>query len=223
MNKYKRLQRDLIKRVIMALAIVFGFALLYFAVSAFEAGEEKAKADAENTLARDKSQVTNLKNQLTQSSTAEKQFIDIRLEHENPDFDANNEAMKNWLRMAKTQYRFSNDFKLSITPVKPTDKAELSGLAYDVTIRPEMKLEFQAMSDMHVFSFIKDFVKQAPGVVRIDGLSLKRKGDMNNATLSQMNAGQSTFLVDANIKFSWIGIAPKESKAETPTTKEQPK
>ncbi len=223
MNKYKRLQQDLIKRGISALAVVFGFALLYFAASEFEAGGEKAKADAESTLARDKAQVANLKNQLTQSSTAEKQFVDISLEHENPDFEANNEAIKNWLRMAKTQYRFSNDFKLSITPEKPTDKTELSGLAYDVTIRPEMKLEFQAMSDMHVFSFIKDFVKQAPGVVRIDGLSLKRKGDMNNATLSQMNAGQLIFLVDANVKFSWIGISPKEGKAETPATQEQPK
>ena len=135
--------------------------------------------------------------------------------HENVDYTANNEGIKNWLRNAKNAYRFSNDFKLSITPEKPSDKTELNGLAYDVTMRPEMKIEFQAISDMHVFSFLKDFIKQAPGVVRIDSISLKRKGDMNNAVISQLTAGQAVFMVDASIKFSWIGITPKEAKPDT--------
>ena len=67
---------------------------------------------------------------------------------------------------------------------------------------------------------MKDFLKQAPGIVRIDSVTLKRKGDMDNAVLSQLNAGQTIYLVDASIKFSWIGIASKEGKIET---KEQAK
>ncbi len=214
MNKFKRLQQELIRKGVMSLAVVFGFVLFYFAAGEFEDREMKGKADADAALARDKAQAANLKNQLTQSSTAEKRFVEIQLAHDSGDFTANNEAMKNWLRTAKNQYRLSSDFKLSITPEKPTDKAELNGLAYDITIRPEMKLDFQAISDMHVFSFIKDFMKQSPGVVRIDSISLKRKGNMDNAALSQLNAGQTIFLVDASIKFSWIGIAPKEGKPD---------
>ena len=197
-----------------------GFAVLYFIASEFEGREAQGKTEADNALTQDKAVVANLKGQLTQSSTAEKRFVDIRLMHDNADFTSNNDAMKNWLRAAKNQYRLSNDFKLSITPEKPTDKPELNGLAYDITIRPEMKLEFQAISDMHVFSFMKDFLKQAPGIVRIDSVTLKRKGDMDNAVLSQLNAGQTIYLVDASIKFSWIGIASKEGKIET---KEQAK
>jgi hypothetical protein len=214
MNKYKKLQKELIKKGLLTLAIVLAFAALFFVAGEFEDRKIKGKTDAEAALASDKTQETNLKNQLTQSSTAEKRFAEIQMGHENADYTANNEGIKAWLRNAKSAYRFSNDFKLSITPEKPSDKTELNGLAYDITMRPEMKIEFQAISDMHVFSFLKDFIKQAPGVVRIDAISLKRKGDMDNTAVSQLTAGQAVFMVDASIKFSWIGIAPKEAKSD---------
>jgi hypothetical protein len=76
-----------------------------------------------------------------------------------------------------------------------------------------MKIDFQAVSDMHVFSFLEELRAAAPGLIRIDMVSLKRTADMLDASISQIASGSTPLLVDVKVEFTWIGIAPKEKKA----------
>jgi hypothetical protein len=220
MNKFTKIKKQLIRSAVIAGVTVVATILFYLAMDAYKAREEQAKIEAQAALTRDNAQMENLKSQLNRSTTAARQFVEISANHLNPDYAASNEGLKILLRNAKAQYRLSNDFRLSITPEKPTDKSELNGLAYDIFIRPEMKLEFRAISDVHLFSFLKDFVRQAPGVVRIDGLTIKRSGEMDDNSLNQMNKGQPIYLVEAIINFSWISIVPKEPRPDASIAKE---
>jgi len=220
MNKLKKLQKQVIQALIKAIATIIAAAALYFGADTIKESEQQSKLEAQGKLAQDKALMDNLQSQITRSATAERQFVDVSANHLNAEYAANSEELKTWLRNAKNQYRLSNEFRLSITPQKPTDKGELTGLAYDITIRPSMKLEFRAISDTHVFSFVQDFVRQAPGIIRIDSINLNRTGEIDESTLNQMNNGQAIYLADAVINFSWIGIAPKETRTDAAGAKE---
>jgi len=213
MSKQKQLKKALVKHAATYGGVVVGFAVLYFGTSAFLSSTLTEKTEADRALSTDQAQVTTLTSQLDKSGIAEKRFIETQSQRVSFDFSANTEALKDWLKNAISQYRLSNNFKLSLTPDKPTSIKELSGTDYEAIEHPGMKLEFSAISDTHAFSFIDDFVKNAPGFIVVETLSLKRTGDIDKNTITMLRGGATPFLVETKMTFNWIGLAEKPKKA----------
>lgn len=211
MNKLKQLRRRLVRDVGIALAIVAAFGGLLFLTGTLAGGAQQKRNAATAQLGQDQTQLANLNNQFSKSGDAEKRFIDIALAHNNKDFSAGSDAMKDLLRKAKEKYRFATNFKLTLAAEKIADKPEFSGLNYDVTVREPMRIDLEAISDLHVFSFVDYFTRNAPGFIKIIRLDVKRKGEMDAAALGKMNTGDAPALVEANIEFTWIGIVPKKA------------
>jgi hypothetical protein len=215
MLKFKFLVKRLgIETAIMAVLIAFTAGLLLLSGSlSTQATEDKTRA--ESAMNQDMSQLTSVRNQLEQSGEAEKRFVQIQLARNNLDFSGGTEALKQWLRQAKTQYRFANNFKLNLPPQKPTDKSELSGVEYNIGVREGVMIELEAMSDLHVFSFVDDLSRNAPGLVKVTGVEIERKEEMTQGVLAQMMGGVAPNLVAAKVKITLIGITPKDRKPET--------
>lgn len=213
MTKLKQITKRLGIEAAIVLAILAGVGGIMMLTGSMATSADQKKTTAEGALAQDNSQLSSIRSQLEQSGQAEKRFVEIQLKRSNLDFSSTTEALKEWARSAKTRYRFANNFKLNLPPQKPSDKAELSGLAYDIAVREGITMELEAISDLHVYSFVNELQHGTPGLVRLQGIEVERKGDMMPQAIAQMMGGMNPNLVSAKIKFNWIGVNPKE---ETP-------
>ncbi len=211
MNKLNQLRRRLVRDVGVALGIAAGFALFMLLTDTLADGALEKKTAAAAALSQDQSQLTNLNKQFDKSGEAEKRFVGIAAAHLNQEYAADSDAMKNLLREYKDHYRLADNFKLNLALEKNPGRPEFIGLNYDITIREPMRIEFEAMSDTHVFSFIQRLVSGSPGLVRITRLEMKRTGDLDAGSLNKMNGGEMLSLVTASVEFSWIGVAPKKA------------
>lgn len=222
MNKAKHLQKKLVKTAATGGAIV-AVAIGAVVGSGMLADKElQRKNQAETSRSSDNSQIVNMRNQIDQSGDAEKRFLEISLSHTNPDFSANPNALKKWLRAMKDQYRFSDSFKLTMALPKPADKPEFSTLNFDVSVREPLKLELGAMSDVHVFSFLDQLQRDMPGLVRVSKFTAQRRADYNSSTYRDFSSGVESDFVGAEIEFSWIGITPKAKDPAASPANEPP-
>ena len=212
MNKYKQLSKALVRQAIISLGIVLFFVAAYFGTDSLVDSSAAKKTDVENKFKRDQGTISSLTTQVDKSTVAEKNFLLLQAKRDTLDFSADSDKLKDWLRKAKTQYRFSSNFKLSITPPKPATNPEFTGLNYDYVEHPGMKLEFSAISDAHVFAFLDAFMRQASGFIRIDSLSIKRTGDIDSATITQVRTGVAPTMVDVKVEFNWIGLQEKAAE-----------
>jgi hypothetical protein len=210
MSKLKQLQKKLLVTGGIVLVLIGAAAggMVFTGSMATEA--ETRKSSAESALNQDRSQLSNMKNQLTQSGDAEKRYGEILLKHPDDDFTANNDVLKSWLRNAKEYYRFGdNSFKLIMPLEKPSEKQGLPTVGFDVVERPGMKLELDAISDLHVYSFIGDMLRSSSGLVHLTHVEVTRKGDMNANTPRQLLSGLNPDMVNAVIVFDWAGVREK--------------
>ena len=221
MSKQQDLTKSLIRQGVICVGVIAVFTGLYFGTDYLVDSFSAKQKEAEQTLSHDQSEINSLKSQMDKSGVAESRFLTIQEARTGLDFSADTDALKTWLRQAKTQYRLSNSFKLSLTAEKVAENKEFAGTNYTVLEHPAMKLEFSAMSDVHVFSLLDDLMRGAPGFIRIDGVSLKRVSDIDAGVINQMRAGATPYAIDAVITFNWIGLKekekPKEPAPSTPT------
>lgn len=214
MNKLKQLTKRLgIEAAVVAL-IVASIAGIMMLTGGMATKALERKTQAETALAQDNAQLATARSQLERSGEAEKRYVEIQLGRNNLDFTSSTDALKEWARVAKARYRFANNFKLNLPPQKPTDKQELSSLDYDILVREGVTMELEAMSDLHVFSFLEELHKGTPGFIRITALEMEKRSDMTAQTIAQMIGGMAPNLMIAKIKFNWVGVNPKPVAAD---------
>jgi len=214
MNKLKTMKKQITKigGIAAAMVVVTGGVMVFTSSMASSAAQRKT--DAENARNNDSSQVSSMNQQIAQSGDAAKRYLEIQLKHPNPDFSANTDVLKEWLRETKDRYRFSNDFKLTLALDKPSDKPEFANMNFDVEVRSPMKLDFGAISDMHVYSFVEQLLLEQTGFVRITRLELKRRTDMDATSYRQFLSGLNPDYVSASLEFEWVGVKPKPTAAQ---------
>ena|GEM_PF-2457133 len=211
MNKLKRLMKRLGVEAAVIVAILAGLGgAMMLTNSMANAGVEKLKENMA-LLEQDRAQLAAMRSQLDRSGEAEKRFVEIQLDRSNVDFSSSTEALKDWARDAKVRYRFANNFKLNLPPQKLSDNPVLSALDYDIVVREGVGMELETISDLHVYSFLSDLQRSAPGFVRLTAIEVERKADINSQSVAQMVGGMAPTLVAAKIKFLWVGVNEKEA------------
>lgn len=216
MNKQKTLIRLLIRHASIGLGILVALTGFYFFSEYLREDARKSNIDAESAFNSDQALIANLRTQVEKSGLAEKRFLEIQEGRISTQYDTNTDVLKNWLRDAKASYRFSNTFKLNMTAGKKVENKELVGINYDIVEHPEMRLKLTAMTDVHLFDFIRNLVRKTPGFIRIETLEIKRTGDIDKTALDQFRSGATPYLVEADLGFNWIGIEEKPEKPISP-------
>ena len=212
MNKAKTMQKKLIKLAVIVAGILAVSGGIMMVTGSLATKATERKSAAESARNSDSSQVSTMRSQIEQSGDAEKRFVEIALNHSSNDYSADTDVLKAWLRDMTERDRFSDDFTLKLANGKPSDKPEFTNLNYEVTVRQPMQLEFGAISDMHVYSFVRQLEQDVPGMVRVTKLDVKRKTDLTASSFRDIASGAGTGNVEAAIEFTWIGISPKETK-----------
>lgn len=214
-SKAKILQKKIGVQAAIVGAVVVGCVGVMLLTGSLKSGAMERQTQAEGGRNSDSSQVATMRNQLDKSGDAEKRFITIETDYPSGVYAADSDAMKDWLRNAKDRFRFGNNFKLTLALEKKSENSALATLNYDVMVREPMKLEFTAMSDMHVFSFIKELTTLTPGFIRITSLEMTRSNDMTINSFRQLRAGLNPEFVTVKLEFTWVGVQPKAPEAGT--------
>lgn len=212
MNKYQKLLKQLIATGIKCGVAIAIAGAIFAGASTYEGSVLQQKKEAEDKLAQDESLLTTLTAQLDSTDSAQKKFIELQGGRAISDFSANFETFQTFLKGRKDFYRLS----IEILPAKEaiSDKPELKNFTHDVMVRPKVELTIKAISDVHVFSFIQDMQRNAPGLVHIEKVTLKRleKSDFNEQAYDTLKSGASPLLVEATIQLTWLRFVPKDIK-----------
>ena len=212
MKKQAYLQKLLVKEAGIsfgAAGLALGFMLF---VSSMEQGAIRSVSQAKTQLNSTNSQLETLRNQIDKSGTAEKRYYEIRSSRDQEDYAQDTDMVRDRLRGLTDKYRLSQDLSLTLSVEKSPNIASLKALNYDVATREGMTLTFSAMSDIHAFSFLDEFQRKMPGVIRLTKFNIKRTGDLTVGTLSQMTSGTAPKLVDVEMEFLWGTLNPKAEK-----------
>ncbi len=213
MNKYKQLTKLAAKTGISAAILVAICGAFYVGVSMYAENVAKQKSEVEKTVNADSDTLRNLQDQMNKSGEAEKRYAALQEKRETQLYASSIDEFFRFLSQAKTRYLIENLVR-TVKPPKetPSDKEELKHFKnYDVMVRP-LKFQFNAVSDVHVFSFLEDIQASAPGMIRIDSLTLKRVSDMSEVSYTNLTSGSNPLLVDAKLEITWITVVPKEQK-----------
>lgn len=212
MNKQKKLTQLVVKQGKISAVIVLVFLGIYFATDYVLSRAEEEHSKADQSLAQEQALATSLSNQIEKSGFAEKHFLETQRYRTNMDYSNNTEGMKSWLKSAIGRYRLASTFKLSLTTAKPLENNELSGSKYELVQHEGMRVDFSAISDTHVYSFIEEMAAAAPGLIVIDSLNLTRMGEVDKARISDLRRGTEVYLVSGQMRFNWIGVNEKTNK-----------
>jgi hypothetical protein len=211
MNKLQRLKKTLIREGSILGAVILALVVLLLVANYLQQGALARKTDAENLLNQDRAQLALMQSQLSKAGEALQRFDALRLRTEDQNFANNTEALKTLLRRLKTQFRLSNTLRLTITGAQASQQADLQALNYKVLVREDMELKIAAMSDVHVYSFLDEWLREAPGIIRLTGFELSRRAPMSLESLAQMKNGAAPDLVDGTIRFTWITLESKNA------------
>jgi hypothetical protein len=191
--------------------------LLMLGATHLAEGAGQSKTEAENALNQDRSQVALMQTQLAQTEGALARYAKMEMARGNINFDNSTENMKATLKKLKDQFRLSDSMRLTISPEKLSQQAALQALNYKVLVHEDMEIALGAMSDVHVYSFLTQFLREAPGLLRVTKLQVNRRASMSAEVLGQMAAGANPELVEGKIIFTWIALEDKN-----PPNKETP-
>lgn len=216
MNKYTQLKKSTIVFAAVRSAIVMVFAGGYIASSSYLSSTDTQKSDAERALSQDNGRIADLNSQLEKSSIAEKRFLETQGHRTNENYESDSDALKAWIKQAIATYRLSSSAKLSLTQDKLADIKELNGTTYEARERPDMKLEFSAITDTHSISFLEDLETNAPGFVVITRYTMKRMADIDRNVITLLHGGSVPFLVETHMTFNWVGLHDKNAKKDQP-------
>lgn len=213
MLKAASMKKAIVKQGVVAGAVVLVATGLIVGSGMLKSKAEQTKTAAESARSSNTGRLSSMQTQIQESGKAEEEFAIIAATHQSDDYSANSDTLKQWLRDAKDQYRLGDGFKLTLPLPTPSDKPELSALNYTVEVRSPVKLELDAMSDIHVYSFLDSMLRELPGLIRLSNFDLTQSTPMTEETARQMRMGLSPMLVRATLDFSWVGMEPKEEAA----------
>jgi len=85
----------------------------------------------------------------------------------------------------------------------------LADQASQVVLRSPVTVDISALDDVDVYSFIKFVEEKFPGDLDITSVKLKRIEIFNEVMLRKIGGGAATPLVNAQLGFDWLTMAPK--------------
>ncbi len=211
MTQYQQLMKKTTRTAVIAATVLAVLGGIYGGLDYYAGNVAQQKTDAASHYEQDVALLTTLRNQLEKSGEAQKRYAALQADRTSLNFGGNMEDLKEYLRNAKTRYRFD---RVNFKPTKEanSDKPELANFSYNVLVQQHISVQFLAISDTHVWSFLDDLRRSAPGLIRIESVKLKRNGDLTDATISQIPGGTTPLLVDTTVEFTWIHFTPKEAK-----------
>lgn len=208
MQKIALLRKKLIKEGGIALGVVV--ALI---VGMVFLGGEITKEEQEQIMLRGNigslgQQIADLEAKHGVVTSSITQFRRLKDRQKRGDFNINREQATDIFDTLRQKYRISN-LSMTVTPKAEMSTPELMRPTAQMAFS-EAVLEFDAMSDIHVFSFVQDAAAALPGFLRISNFRIDRQRKITNEVYVSVSKGELPRMVSAKVTFMWFGIDEKQ-------------
>ena len=121
-------------------------------------------------------------------------------------------SAKKILNQLRQKHRIAN-LTLQMTAQNRFGQEDPSSVAVEPVFR-EVTLSLAALSDLHIYAFLKDMETSLPGYIHFTKATLTRIRPLSDDILREVSLGSTPALINANITFVWLGIVPKKSSTQ---------
>lgn len=211
MMKFNYLKKQLAVGAVISIvliAIAAGAALYVVGLSE-TAIEDKARIESD--IRNIESQVASYEAQLGKSDESLAVFVKmVELRGDGLEFGITRSEAARALQNMVDKYRL-DVISSEIGPLEPLEGPAYEGIQMDIE-RSEIKIQFQAITDQHVYSFLEEFTLRFPGIIKLNGFNLEREREITSNTLFQVHSGGTPLLVKGGLTAEWILFTPKASE-----------
>lgn len=210
MQKLRRLKKKLVKEA----GIFIGIIAVLTGVTLFLQDEIGSEEQQQNVLRSNiqslDSQIAELerKHGIVNSSIIEYNRLKARMGR--GDFRIDRDQATDIFDTLRKKYRISN-LSMTVTPKDVMRSTDLERPTAEVTVS-EASLEFDAMSDVHVFSFLHDAMQTLPGFLRVTRFKINRQRLITPDVYVSVSKGEVPRMVSAEVGLMWLGIDEKSKE-----------
>ena len=213
MMKYAYMRKKaIIEAVISVVAIAIAGGGAMYAVGLSETVVEE-KSRIESTIRSTESEINSYKAQLGKSDESLARYLEmIELRGDGLTFYVNRPQAARILQGMIEKYRLQVTSS-EIGPLEPVDNQAFNGINMDIE-RSTIQMEFEAMTDQHVYSFVEEFSLRFPGFIKVHSFDISRERELTSNTLFQVHSGGTPLLVKASFSADWLVLKPKPEANE---------
>lgn len=207
MKKYARLRKKLITEGGIAAAIIAALIATIIFIEDNVTTEEQQQRVLKSNIQSLASQISNLEKKHGIVNKSMSEFRRLKDRQRRGDFKIDRDQATDIFNTLRRKYRISN-LSMTITPKSTMINPELERPTAEITFS-EASLEFDAMSDIHVFSFIHDAEETLSGFLRITQFQIERQRKITPDVYISLSKGEEPRMISARVNFMWLGIDEK--------------
>ncbi len=209
MNKLTQLRRKVIIEAVIILGIASATAGLAFFFHSGLKKERVSYASYQSQMHSIGSKIATLEEKYDFARSSLELYNELNKELLAGRYDTNRNDAQEILNRLRKKYRINNlsvRFGEAITSSGDGSTDNTSSMEI---ISRDINLTFDALSDLHVFSFLKAIEKEMPGFLSYASVSVTRQRQLTRDALLEISEGKEPRIVNAEIVYNWQGIQKK--------------
>lgn len=207
MQKLRVLKKKLLTEVGIASAIVAALVGATIFIQGEITTDEQEQRGLRSSIQSLATQITDLENKhgIVNSSITEFRRIKDRLNR--GDFRIDRDQATAIFDTLRKKYRIGN-LSMTVTPKEVMSGNDVQRPTTQITAS-QASLEFDAMSDIHVYSFVQEATQTLPGFLHITRFRINRQRKITPDVYVSVSKGEMPRMVSAEVGFMWLGIEEK--------------
>ncbi len=210
MNKLKSLRSSTIKIAIICLGIIAILSGFSYFTSSLDDGIDKEVKSLNREIRAAVSQTSSLEQKYKSVAESIVEYDGLLSRFKAGELSINEPFARQTLTKLKNKYRVNN-LTLDSTKEETYKEPSLENKLYKVSFN-ELKLEFDAISDLHALAFIEDMESNFNAYIRPTYFQITRKRLYNDDLLKALSNGERPTVVSAKASFLWLGIPASDDK-----------
>jgi hypothetical protein len=216
MKKTIILKKKLIDFAIKAMVVIAICSVVTWLAIDYYSTQENELQNAESEITNNVNEIAKIQDAVNIYEKSFTWFVKIQKEIDNNKYELNADRGSKILELLGRKHRIRN------LTAEITAKKKIGTLEYDGynPISRTVSLKFAAMSDAHIYAFLRNIDKYFSGNIEFNKINITQKREIDYNVLKETKKGVTLELLEAEINFTWLGI---EQKAEEKPIKTQDK
>jgi hypothetical protein len=206
---------DLVKRVVTESGIIAGTTLIALGVLYFLSGMKEDYETQIGVLRREadvlEQETTSLQEKFSKVQQNAGLYQEALEKESQGSLSITRQGVRDKFNQFNEQY-FLGNLRLTMSGIEP-----LSGPDYQRTngtiVSSDVSVNFEAVSDEHIYEMINAMMLQLPGTAKITRISMQRQRTLSDDILRVISQKGSFPLVVCEVRFQWFGVRSPEGSA----------
>jgi hypothetical protein len=211
MTKLRLLKRRLIITAIITALIIGMFAVGWYVSEQLAQEKDTAVLQARANINVYQARIAQSEQKFNIYETSFTAYNELSKRMKKGDFRLDLQKARKDLNALRLQHRLNN-FSLQMSPQLRYGEEDPNAVGVEPVFR-EVRMTFSALSDVHVYAFVKNLEKLL-GYLHFTKITLTRTRPLSDDILREVSRGSTPSLINTEVAFLWMGIAPKSSNAE---------